>query len=407
VIDGGYDCIHEMMSALSRFGFRIGLGAAPLFVITACASDATDGSDNSGNGGGAGTPTLVAGAGSSTGGAGGASGGGTAGAGGSAGAPAGASGATASGGGSSGGASGTSGAAGSSGRASGGASGSAGSSNGGASSGGASGSAGSPTSGGSAGASGAATAGAAGTGAGGTSNPDWCKVGPVPADLREEWDVEPYYEKYADANGIPILCSSHPPDNAIILACELVIEMVSKRDDVRQALIDNRVHFTVIGVDEQTNDVPEYSYLDDSINTRARGLGGNPGMCAEESILCGPTDRWRGESICVHEFAHTISLYGLYDADPTFEDRLVEAFENAEDAGLFENTYAMENEQEYWGEGVQNWYYTNLESQTPNGVHGPINTREELLAYDPALYALIGELLGEDVSWADCYRQDP
>jgi alpha-glucosidase len=180
--------------------------------------------------------------------------------------------------------------------------------------------------------------------------------------------------------------------------------MVSMRDDVRLALIDNQVHFAIVGVNELTNDIPEYSYMPDSINTRARGLGGNPGLCAEESILCGPTDRWRGESICVHEFAHTMSLYGLYDADPTFEDRLIDAYQAARSAGLFTNTYAMENEQEYWGEGVQDWYYTNLESATPNGVHGPIDKREELQAYDPALYDLIGEWLSPNVSWDDCYR---
>jgi hypothetical protein len=254
-----------------------------------------------------------------------------------------------------------------------------------------------------------AGSGGNGTGGGGGSgglDPAWCKIGPVPAALRQSWDIEPYYTQYADANGIPILTSDAPPDSAIDLACRLVIEMVSERDDVRQALIENKVHFTVIGEDEETNDVPEYAYLDDSINTRARGLGGNPGMCAEESILCGASDRWRGESICVHEFAHTISIYGMYDADPTFEDRLTKAYEAAKKAGRFADTYAMENEQEYWGEVVQDWYYTNLESDPPNGVHGPIDTREELKAYDPAAYALVDELLSDKVSWQDCYRDD-
>jgi hypothetical protein len=249
------------------------------------------------------------------------------------------------------------------------------------------------------------TAGVGGSGGGGGGmDPNLCVVGPVPADLRQDWDVDPFYQKYANANGIPILTSNQPPDNTLVLACQLVLEMVSERDDVRLALIENQVHFAIVGVNELTNDIPEYSYMPDSINTRARGLGGNPGLCAEESILCGSTDRWRGESICVHEFAHTISLYGLYDADPTFQNRLRAAYQSARTAGLFANTYAMENEQEYWGEGVQDWYYTNLESATPNGVHGPIDKREELESYDPILYDLIDELLPLDVSWDDCYR---
>lgn len=268
--------------------------------------------------------------------------------------------------------------------------------------GGSTGEGGSAGVGGSAGTSGSAAS--SGTAGSGGMDAFSCAVGEIPEAIRDEWEVDPFYQKYADANGIPILSSSAPPDDTLTLACRLVLEMVSMRDDVRLALIDNHTFFAMLGVDELTNDIPEYSYMPDSINERARGLGGNPGLCAEESILCGPTDRWRGESICVHEFAHTISIYGLYDADPTFEDRLEEAYQNARAAGLFENTYAMENAQEYWGEGVQDWYYTNLESEPPNGVHGPIDTREELLEYDPALYDLISEWLSPDVSWDDCYR---
>jgi hypothetical protein len=257
--------------------------------------------------------------------------------------------------------------------------------------------------GGTSGVAGAGNAGG-GTAASGGMDTFSCSVSEIPEAIRDEWAVDPFYQKYADANGIPILSSNAPPDRALTLACQLVIEMVSMRDDVRQALIDNHTFFAMLGADEPTNDIPEYSYLPDSIDERARGLGGNPGVCAEESILCGPMDRWRGESICVHEFAHTISLYGLYEADPSFEDRLEEAYQNARAAGLFWNTYALENAQEYWGEGVQDWYDTNLESDPPDGVHGPIDTREELLEYDPALYDLIGEWLSPDVSWNDCYR---
>lgn len=46
---------------------------------------------------------------------------------------------------------------------------------------------------------------------------------------------------------------------------------------------------------------------------------------------------------------------------------------------------------------MQDWYYTNLESNPPNGVHGPIDKREELQVYDPVLYDLVFELLPLDV----------
>jgi len=232
-----------------------------------------------------------------------------------------------------------------------------------------------------------------------------CKVVPVPEALRAQRKIPAFYKKHADANGIPILSSEKPIDKTLTLACELVNELVGERPDVRDALIRNRAQFIIIASSEKTTDPPEYSHLPDYYNTRARGLGGLVGMCAEESILCDRSkDRWYGESICVHEFAHTVALYGLYAADKTFESRLNAAFQSAKSAGLWRNTYASEQPQEYWAEGVQSWYDTNLESAVPNGVHGPIDTKSELREYDRKLYDLVDELLPDDVKWNDCYR---
>lgn len=235
-----------------------------------------------------------------------------------------------------------------------------------------------------------------------------CEVHPLTPELRQSYgDLDPFYTKYADAAGLPVVSSDAPSDRALVRVCELVIDM-TMRADVRTALIDNHVRFAVIGQDEKTNDIPEFDYLPDSINERARGLGGLPAAsCAEESILCDrERDRWRGEGICVHEFAHTISMGGLFYADATFESRLQEAFENAQSTGLFANTYAMENVQEYWAEGVQSWYYTNLEAEPPNGIHNSINGRKELEQYAPMPYKLVAEFLPEPLGFVDCYSDE-
>jgi hypothetical protein len=97
---------------------------------------------------------------------------------------------------------------------------------------------------------------------------------------------------------------------------------------------------------------------------------------------------------------------GLVAVDPTFESRLTAAFESAESTGLFANTYALENAQEYWAEGVQDWYYTNLESDPPNGIHNFVDRREELLEYDPVLYGLVAELLPDEPAFVDCYSDE-
>jgi hypothetical protein len=231
-----------------------------------------------------------------------------------------------------------------------------------------------------------------------------CSVGPIPDDLRASRKINSWYQKYANANGVLIVSSPKPPDNTLTMACQTVNALTSKRPEVRAALVKNRQFFIMLGATEKTNEPPEFRYLPDSINQRARGLGGQYGMCAEESILCSRTDRWYGENICVHEFSHTVA-YGFYNAIPDFKSRLEAAFRAAKQKGLWANTYAGQEPQEYWAEGVQNWFYTNRESARPNGVHGPINTREEMRDYDPALYALIADTMPEEMNFPDCYRK--
>jgi hypothetical protein len=236
-------------------------------------------------------------------------------------------------------------------------------------------------------------------------------VTPVPDELRRRLNLHAFYEKHADANGVPILSSRAPTDESLLLACRLVNHMLSERDDVRQALITSGARFAIIGRNEGTAEIPEYGYRDgpqseiDRINQRARGLGGIVASCGEENILCLAGDRYRNESICVHEFAHTISIYGAYRADRTFRTRLESAYTSARNRGILANTYRLENAQEYWAEGVQDWYDTNAQSSPANGVHNSINTKVELESYDPTLYALVGELFPEDNVWGDCRRR--
>lgn len=250
-------------------------------------------------------------------------------------------------------------------------------------------------------------AGACGQGAAdaGTSEAAACRVEMIPDAMRRELGLDVFYMKYADARGLPVVSSDAPADRALERVCALVVDMLSERDDVRQALIDRGVRFALVAESEETTDIPEFSHLPDYYNMRARGLGGaQVGLCAEESILCNTdVDRWRGEGICVHEYAHTISMSGLFVADPTFESRLTDAYEAALAAGLYQDTYAESSVQEYWAEGVQDWYNTNLESDPPNGVHNHVDTREELEEYDPTLYELIDEFLPQDTQFMDCY----
>jgi hypothetical protein len=221
-----------------------------------------------------------------------------------------------------------------------------------------------------------------------------CVVSGVP----DEYSFDPFYKKYCDADGIPIISSGEVNNLALQQAYYIVTNMLVAVPNIRQELVSHGVYFAVIGKNERLTSLPEYARMDSEYwDQRARGLGGGEDFpitsSAEENLLCLHSDqRYYGESIAVHEFAHTISLMGLGD---DFDDLLKEftgIYESAIKQGLWENTYAGGNIQEYWAEGVQSYFNANAQSVLGDGVHNYVNTREELAEYDPALYAFISKI---------------
>jgi hypothetical protein len=234
------------------------------------------------------------------------------------------------------------------------------------------------------------------------------RVGVVPDSLRGDFSLDPFYRKYVDAGGLPVLSSDAPDDAALERACRLLVNMLSKRPDVRDKLVELKARFVVIGKHEGTADVPEYGLRDrpqpekDAMNARARGIGGQASSCGEENLMCLNDDRYANESICVHEFAHTIRE-GVYQVDPGFGERLELSFENARVAGILDGTYRKENFDEYWAEGVQDWYDSNAQANPSDGINNAVNTRMELKEFAPSLYAMVGEVFPSDTNWGDCH----
>jgi hypothetical protein len=226
------------------------------------------------------------------------------------------------------------------------------------------------------------------------------EVGPPPASLA----LDPFYTKYVNAQGLPIVSSELVTNSALFVARDIVLHMLSARQDVQAAMIGQKARVGVMAASEVTTDIPEHAHLKNDPNTdwdqRARGLGGVVGnpitTCGEENLLCFTQDRYRGENILVHEFAHSIHNLGIHFVEPDFEDRLAAAYQSALAAGLWQNTYAATNKSEYWAEGVQSWFNANIEAGSPNGTHNHVNTRAELQEFDPGLYSLIQEYLPND-----------
>lgn len=212
--------------------------------------------------------------------------------------------------------------------------------------------------------------------------------------------VPRFYTQSISAHGFPIVASAKVNPYALKEAAYLVDMMLSKRPDVREAMIASGARMCIMAHDEYTTDLPEFVRLQpkDYWDARARGLGGSERdpfcSCAEENLLAFPGDPYASENILIHEFAHNMHLRGMLNVDPSFDTRLKKTYDHAMAAGLWKGKYAATNHHEYFAEGVQSWFDDNREDDHD---HNHVNTRQELVEYDPGLAAICKEVFGDTV----------
>ena len=221
-----------------------------------------------------------------------------------------------------------------------------------------------------------------------------------PIQVRNTFDLDPFYEQWMDVGGLPVVASAKVNPYALKEAAWLIRQMVGHRPEVLRTLAQNNVRFAVMAHNELTTQIPEHSDLDpDYWDRRARGLGPTPirpaVSCGEENLLNYPGDPYSTENILVHEFAHAIHEMALNTIIPDFDNRLAATFTAAKQKGLWRNTYAMTNKEEYWAEGTQSWFDTN---RANDSEHNHVDTRDKLKRYDPALAKLLKEIFG-DTDW--------
>lgn len=231
----------------------------------------------------------------------------------------------------------------------------------------------------------------------------------------ESLSLDPFYKKYTDAFGIPIVSSGKVADAALLMARDIVNYMLLKRPDVRDVMVGKKSRVLIMSIDEGETDLPERrdwkkpaitdprltpgerarynepggiaSMTDQQYwNNRARGMGGNVTSAAEENLLGIPGTRYYGEHILVHEFSHNI-MSALRTADPSVVKDVEAAYADAKAKNLYEGQYAINTVAEYWAEGTQWWFWSNIEFYDKT-TKARVQTPDEFKTYDPALYAI-------------------
>lgn len=256
-------------------------------------------------------------------------------------------------------------------------------------------------------------------------------IAPPPPKLA----LAPFYRKSVDAGGIAVTASARVPDAALIAAQGIVEGMLSKRPDIRRRMIVMGERVGVLAPDEMITDLPEERdlkkpQLDDQRltfcerkaylqiaamtdkqywNTRARGLGGLYTIGATENLLGYPGSVYFGENILVHEFSHAM-LTAIEQADPRLYAEVEAAYANAKAKGLWKGSYSINTLQEYWAEGVQFWFDSNMAYRRAPSL--TVLNHDDLKRYDPMLWRALAKVypsshhLAADVFWMSPARMN-
>ncbi len=223
--------------------------------------------------------------------------------------------------------------------------------------------------------------------------------------------LDPFYKKYLNASGIPIVSSEKVPDEAFYNVQKTIDKMDSYRRDVLDMMISKGARMVIMASTEVTTDLPEHKDLTPKVFwDQIRGVGPTIAKplttCGEENVLCygAGSDAYFDEDNVVHEFAHTMHVLGIAFVNRNIDSALEQSYDEAMKNGLWSETYAATNHWEYFAEGVQSWFNVNGEAIPANFIHNEINTREELRTYDPRLYSIIKSYFPDDDEIFSCHQ---
>ncbi len=238
------------------------------------------------------------------------------------------------------------------------------------------------------------------------------RIGAPPASLQ----LDPFYAKHVSAGGIPVIGSARVPDEALLIARDIVNAQLAHRPDLRREIVRQGTRVGIIAPQEAMTDLPEHRHWKkparddprltacerqgyakiealsdrDYWDRRARGSGGVFTTVGAENLLATPGARYFGENILVHEFAHAI-LDGIERADPPLYARIRSAYDLAIQERLWEGEYAAVTVQEYWAEGSQIWFNTAMIAR-PLGAE--ILSPDDLKRHDPRLHTALAAVYG-------------
>jgi hypothetical protein len=203
--------------------------------------------------------------------------------------------------------------------------------------------------------------------------------------------------------------------NAIANMTSCIDRTVGRSELFVQSAIDQGMHVVVVGNGQSIYTVPEFRHLYEhgvTTDTFTRvAIGGtreNPVVATTAEDTYRVKVPYDNTYEFMAEFARLFLELGVKDGWSRFPlgpydgpddynalKRLQAAFANAKAKNLWPGTIMQNSLEDYYVYGVMTWYECMPESATWQEKAFPINTRNEMLGYDPMLYQVLAEIHGE------------
>jgi hypothetical protein len=244
----------------------------------------------------------------------------------------------------------------------------------------------------------------------------------------ERFKIDPYYTKFTWAREFPVIGRS-ASDRALLKANDTIRKMFAYRHDILKALIADGVKLAVLGREEKLADLPGFAAMQaiPAFDPGLRMLEYHPSVkllvAAEENVLGNPARPGSGDCQIIRLLAAAFyHVTGSRPVEPnwlqrgratqqyelrvtrldeTFGAKVKELHASALAAGKWKGTAAMHGPADYVAEGVLAFFDAGGEKHPPHDAVQPVIKREQLAAYDPALFSLVRETMAYDghVDW--------
>ena len=208
------------------------------------------------------------------------------------------------------------------------------------------------------------------------------RVAPIPDAVRKTFKLSPFYQKYVDLHGFPIVRSSNVSDYALLEAAWTVNHLLTERADILHTLASNNVRLAVMAAANSRPTSPNTATSrTPPIGIVARAVSAPPDSrpsvrCREENLFAHPGDPYSTENILIHEFAHAIHEMALTTGPRAIDAKLRATFARPKKR-TSGKALTPQATSASTGRAVQSWFDTNRENDK---AHNHVNTRDELRA---------------------------